>query len=329
MTPRTTHSTMATKRAVSAVRTTVAARLPHTPPATPQADAQRASILTDTFGRFHDYLRISITERCNLRCQYCMPEKGIDLTPDNDLLSTDEIMRLATVFAGLGVKKIRLTGGEPLVRRDFDVLASHLAKLQQSSPLEKVCITTNGINLTRKLPILRANKINYINISLDTLEDHKFEFVTRRRGFTKVMRAMHQCMDEPQFTTKVNCVVMRGINDEEVANFARLAQTHPVEVRFIEYMPFGGNNYKKNMLVPWMESFDAIEKDLDCKLHPIMGKRGDVSKRFAATDWKGSIGFITTMTSKFCGSCNRMRLLADGQLKVCLFDSNEGSLLQV
>eukprot|EP01061_Rhynchopus_euleeides_P000977 TRINITY_DN10701_c1_g1_i1.p1 TRINITY_DN10701_c1_g1~~TRINITY_DN10701_c1_g1_i1.p1 ORF type:complete len:373 (+),score=147.80 TRINITY_DN10701_c1_g1_i1:93-1211(+) len=293
----------------------------------PQGAVQQSKALSDSFGRFHDYLRISITERCNLRCQYCMPKEGIDLTPDPELMTTEEIVRAASLFTSLGVKKIRLTGGEPLVRRDFDFLASKLGALR-SSGLEKLCITTNGINLYKKIPVLKQHHVNYINISLDTLEDHKYQFVTRRNGYEKVMRALHACIDEPQFVTKVNCVVMGGVNDDEVAKFAELARDYPIEVRFIEYMPFGGNDYQQKLLVPWMQTFDDIERGMGCKLAPMQGKRGDVSKRFSAAGWKGCIGFITTMTSKFCSSCNRMRLLADGQLKVCLFDSNEGTLLK-
>ena len=289
---------------------------------------RKALALQDTFNRFHDYLRISITERCNLRCQYCMPKEGIDLTEDEKLMSTEEIVRSARLFTELGVKKIRLTGGEPLIRKDVDFLLSKLGDLREKG-LEKLCITTNGINLSKKIPVLKKSGVKYINISLDTLEEHKFEFVTRRRGYAKVMRSLHDCIADDFFVTKVNCVVMKGINDEEVAAFAKLAQEHPIEVRFIEYMPFGGNDYKTSLLVPWMETYDAIENGLGCKLAPIPGKRGDVSKRFRAEGWKGSVGFITTMTAKFCASCNRIRLLADGQLKVCLHDGHEGSLLEV
>eukprot|EP00754_Rhynchopus_humris_P040399 Rhum_TRINITY_DN23440_c0_g1::Rhum_TRINITY_DN23440_c0_g1_i1::g.177912::m.177912 len=322
----------ATPGAATAAATSTPAPSSSSSASSPEAAAyamseRKALALQDTFNRFHDYLRISITERCNLRCQYCMPKEGIDLTEDEKLMSTEEIVRSARLFTELGVKKIRLTGGEPLIRKDVDFLLSKLGDLREKG-LEKLCITTNGINLSKKIPVLKKSGVKYINISLDTLEEHKFEFVTRRRGYAKVMRSLHDCIADDFFVTKVNCVVMKGINDEEVAAFARLAQEHPIEVRFIEYMPFGGNDYKTNLLVPWMETYDSIESGLGCKLAPIPGKRGDVSKRFRADGWKGSVGFITTMTAKFCASCNRIRLLADGQLKVCLHDGHEGSLLE-
>ncbi|KAJ9459869.1 Cyclic pyranopterin monophosphate synthase [Diplonema papillatum] len=282
--------------------------------------------LSDTFGRRHDYLRISITERCNLRCQYCMPADGVDLTPADDLMSTAEIVRAAGIFAELGVRKIRLTGGEPLVRRDFDDLARGLATVREKG-VEQLCMTTNGINLAKKLPVLSECGITNINISLDTLEAHKFEFVTRRKGFERVLRSIDQCLDAGM-RVKVNCVVMRGVNDEEVPRFAAMAVDKPVEVRFIEYMPFNGNGWNERLLVPWMESYDAIEAGLGCTLAPIAGQRGDVSRKYSTEGWTGTVGFITTMTSQFCGTCNRMRLCADGQLKVCLFDANERSLLQ-
>ena len=283
--------------------------------------------LTDSFNRFHDYLRISVTERCNLRCQYCMPKNGIDLTPKEELMNTDEMLRLAKIFTNMGVKKIRLTGGEPLIRPDFEFIAIQLGKLREIG-LEKLCITTNGINLSRKLPILKDSHITNINISLDTLIDYKFEIITRRPGHKRVLQAIHDSIDCGMHT-KINCVVMRGVNDEEVANFAEMAAKFPIEVRFIEYMPFGGNEWSEDLLVPWMETFDSIEKGLSCQLSPLPGKVGDVSKKFSAPGWAGSVGFITTMTTQFCGTCNRLRLLADGQLKVCLFDSNDRSLTQV
>eukprot|EP01063_Lacrimia_lanifica_P042044 TRINITY_DN9978_c0_g1_i1.p2 TRINITY_DN9978_c0_g1~~TRINITY_DN9978_c0_g1_i1.p2 ORF type:complete len:348 (+),score=139.76 TRINITY_DN9978_c0_g1_i1:73-1116(+) len=285
------------------------------------------ALLTDTHGRFHDYLRISIAERCNLRCQYCMPKDGVDLTPDNELLSTEEIVRLASVFTRMGVKKIRLTGGEPLVRKDFKFLAKKLGDLRAEG-LEKLCITSNGLLVSKHLDVLEASGMTNINISLDTLEAHKFEFITRRRGFDRVLKAVHDCVDRG-FNTKLNVVVLRNINDEEVAKFAQMAADLPMEVRFIEYMPFDGNNWNESLLVPWMQTVDAIEAAMDIKLHMLPGGRGDVSKKYAAPGWQGRVGFITTMTSSFCGGCNRLRLLADGKLKTCLFDTKERSLLEV
>ena len=161
--------------------------------------------LFDSFGRKHDYLRISITERCNLRCTYCMPSDGIELSPEPNLMTTEEIIRASKLFVDMGITKIRLTGGEPLVRKDFDFLAEKLKKLKERG-LEKICITTNGVALQRKIPILKKSDIRYINISLDSLQEHKFEFVTRRKGYNKVMKSIYSCIEEPDFYTKINCV---------------------------------------------------------------------------------------------------------------------------
>eukprot|EP01065_Artemidia_motanka_P041620 TRINITY_DN5418_c3_g1_i1.p1 TRINITY_DN5418_c3_g1~~TRINITY_DN5418_c3_g1_i1.p1 ORF type:complete len:379 (+),score=89.34 TRINITY_DN5418_c3_g1_i1:153-1289(+) len=288
--------------------------------------SQIHSGLRDSHSRFHDYLRISLTERCNLRCQYCMPANGIPLTPDEQTLTTGEIIRLAKVFCTMGVRKIRLTGGEPLVRRDFDSLVTGLGSLRADG-LRELCMTTNGITLARKLPLLKVAGLSRVNISLDTLDDAKFEIITRRRGHHKVLQAIDQCI-ESGITTKLNCVVVRGVNDDEVEEFVeRFARDRPLQVRFIEYMPFNSNGWKKNAMVPWMETWDRIESRFG-KLTPVKAARGDTSKNYTLDGFQGSVGFITTMTSAFCGSCNRLRLTADGQLKVCLHDANERSLLQ-
>eukprot|EP01062_Namystynia_karyoxenos_P073644 TRINITY_DN70458_c0_g1_i1.p1 TRINITY_DN70458_c0_g1~~TRINITY_DN70458_c0_g1_i1.p1 ORF type:complete len:423 (+),score=122.65 TRINITY_DN70458_c0_g1_i1:76-1269(+) len=283
--------------------------------------------LSDTFGRFHDYLRISITERCSLRCQYCMPADGVPLTPDESLLTTGEIIRLAKVFCTMGVKKVRLTGGEPLVRRDFATLAQGLGALRADG-LRELCMTTNALALSRNLPLLQEVRMDRVNISLDTLCDMKFQVITRRRGLTKVLQAIDDSL-AAGIQPKINCVVMRGVNDDEVEDFVlRFVKDRPVQVRFIEYMPFNSNGWKEHMVVPWMELWDRIERRFG-KLQQVKVKRGDTSKNYTLDGHQGSVGFITTMTSAFCGTCNRLRLTADGQLKVCLHDSKESSLLQL
>uniref|UniRef100_A0A8C2YAA5 Molybdenum cofactor synthesis 1 n=1 Tax=Coturnix japonica TaxID=93934 RepID=A0A8C2YAA5_COTJA len=194
-----------------------------------------SAFLTDSFGRQHNYLRISLTEKCNLRCQYCMPEEGVQLTPKSDLLTAQEIITLAGLFVKEGVEKIRLTGGEPLIRPDVVDIVGQLYKLEG---LKTIAVTTNGINLARLLPRLKEAGLNAINISLDTLVPAKFEFIVRRKGFHKVMEGIHKATELGYRPVKVNCVVMRGLNEDELLNFVDFTKDLPLDVRFIEYMPF-------------------------------------------------------------------------------------------
>ncbi|XP_043541907.1 molybdenum cofactor biosynthesis protein 1 [Chiloscyllium plagiosum] len=196
-----------------------------------------SAFLTDNFGRQHSYLRISLTEKCNLRCQYCMPEEGVKLTPKPQLLTTEEVVTLARLFVREGVDKIRLTGGEPLIRPD---VVSIVSQLRELDGLKTIAVTTNGINLARQLPSLKEAGLNLINVSLDTLVPAKFEFIARRRGFHKVMEGINKALDAGYNPVKVNCVVMRGLNEDELLDFVRLTEKKPVDVRFIEYMPFDG-----------------------------------------------------------------------------------------
>ncbi|KAK4752444.1 hypothetical protein SAY87_021242 [Trapa incisa] len=214
-----------------------------------------SEMLIDSFGRFHSYLRISLTERCNLRCQYCMPADGVELTPSPQLLSPDEIIRLADLFVTAGVEKIRLTGGEPTIRKDIEDICLRLSNLKG---LKTLAMTTNGITLARKLPRLKECGLSSINISLDTLVPAKFEFMTRRKGHEKVMEAINTAIDLGYDPVKVNCVVMRGFNDDEVGNFVELTRDKPINIRFIEFMPFDGNVWNVKKLVPYFEMRDKV-----------------------------------------------------------------------
>ncbi|CAB1422653.1 unnamed protein product [Pleuronectes platessa] len=196
-----------------------------------------SAFLTDNFGRRHSYLRISLTEKCNLRCQYCMPEDGVKLTPRSQLLSTSEVLTLARLFVQEGVDKIRLTGGEPLIRPDIVEIISELKKLKG---LKTVAVTTNGMNLAKLLPKLKDAGLDLINISLDSLVPVKFEFIVRRKGFHKVMEGIDKAIEMGYNPVKVNVVIMRGFNEDELLDFVALTEKKPVEVRFIEYMPFDG-----------------------------------------------------------------------------------------
>ncbi|XP_074167113.1 molybdenum cofactor biosynthesis protein 1 isoform X2 [Sminthopsis crassicaudata] len=281
-----------------------------------------SAFLTDTFGRRHNYLRISLTEKCNLRCQYCMPEEGVPLTPKADLLTTKEILILSQLFVKEGVDKIRLTGGEPLIRPDvLDIVG----QLHQLDGLKSIAITTNGINLARLLPQLQRAGLSGINISLDTLVPAKFEFITRRKGFHKVMEGIHKAIELGFYPVKVNCVVMRGFNEDELLDFVALSEGLPLDVRFIEYMPFDGNKWNFKKMVSYKEMLDMIHQRWP-ELEKLPEEACSTSKAFKVPGSRGQISFITSMSEHFCGDCNRLRITADGNLKVCLFGNSEVSL---
>ncbi|GAA5975395.1 hypothetical protein JCM10908_005148 [Rhodotorula pacifica] len=275
-------------------------------------------LLVDSFGRQHDYLRISLTEKCNLRCTYCMPEQGVPLMPNENRLTVDEIDRVARVFVRHGVRKIRLTGGEPTVRRD---LVEIVERLNTNSQLESLGLTSNGIALKRKLPALVAAGLTHLNLSLDTLDPFKYELMTRRRGFERVLESLElaqKLKERGLRQTKINMVVIRGVNDHEVPDFVQLTRDQDITVRFIEYMPFEDNRWSTQKLVPSSTLLSHLET-----LHPNLLKlrdaTSDTTRAYAVPGWRGSFGFISSMTDHFCGTCSRLRIGADGGVKVCLF----------
>lgn len=217
-----------------------------------------SDFLTDTFGRQHNYLRISLSERCNLRCKYCMPEDGVPLTPDNELLSTEEIINLARLFVSEGVNKIRLTGGEPLVRRD---IVEVIQSLNELPGLDTIAMTTNGITLPRKVDKLVNAGLTHINISLDTLKDFKFEIITRRKGHARVLEGIDKCLEYGMKSVKVNCVVMKNFNADELCDFVELTRDKPIDVRFIEYMPFDGNKWNHERFLGFQDMVEIIRKE--------------------------------------------------------------------
>ncbi|NXE73086.1 MOCS1 protein, partial [Cochlearius cochlearius] len=281
-----------------------------------------SAFLTDSFGRQHNYLRISLTEKCNLRCQYCMPEEGVQLTPKSELLTAQEIITLARLFVKEGVEKIRLTGGEPLIRPDVVDIVGQLYKLEG---LKTIAVTTNGINLARLLPRLKEAGLNAINISLDTLVPAKFEFIVRRKGFHKVMEGIHKATELGYRPVKVNCVVMRGFNEDELLGFVDFTKDLPLDVRFIEYMPFDGNKWNFKKMVSYKEMLDTIKQRWP-ELEKLPCEASSTAKSYKVPHFQGQISFITSMSEHFCGSCNRLRITADGNLKVCLFGNSEVSL---
>ncbi len=281
----------------------------------PDSTRNGHGMLTDSFGRFHDYLRISLTERCNLRCTYCMPPEGVDLKPRSDILTFEEIERLARLFVAQGVRKIRLTGGEPLVRRHVEDLVDRLGALDG---LESLAVTTNGLLLEPMLPRLRKGGIREINVSLDTLRSDRFETITRRPGLDRVRSAIDAALHAGYRPVKVNCVLMRGVNDDEVADFVDWTLHEEVAVRFIEYMPFEGNSWDNARMVPDADVLRRIH-DRYPDLERLDDSPTSTSRTYRVPGAAGTVGLVSSMTEAFCSGCNRLRITADGRLMVCLF----------
>lgn len=274
--------------------------------------------LTDRFGRFHNYLRISVTDRCNLRCIYCMPKEGLVWKEREDILTYEEIVRIARVFAGLGVDKIRLTGGEPTIRHDIEFLIEQLAAI---AGIQSLLMTTNGTTLGQTAALYRERGLTGLNISLDTLQPDKFSKITRRDNFIDVLNGIDAALEAGYESIKLNVVLMAGINDDEVMDFVHFVQDKPLNVRFIEFMPFKNNGWQGGTLVPFTQIRSVIEASY--ALTPILTEASAVAKDFAIEGFQGTVSFITSMTESFCGTCNRIRLTADGNLKSCLFHHEE------
>jgi cyclic pyranopterin phosphate synthase len=276
-------------------------------------------MIIDSYGRVHDYLRISLTDNCNLRCFYCMPEEKYAFAPASKLMQVDEIETIAKLFVAQGVKKIRLTGGEPLVRKDADKIIKVLGRLNI-----ELAITTNGIRLHEMLQELLDANVKSINISLDTLQRAKFFEITRRDLYHRV-RSNIDLLLQHNIHVKINVVVMKGLNDNEILDFLALTEYNNIEVRFIEFMPFSGNKWTSNQVF----TLEEIIREASSKYIVLPGTAvsNDVSKRYSIPGHLGSFSVISTMTSPFCDTCNRMRLTADGKLKNCLFSRGETDLL--
>ncbi len=279
-------------------------------------------ILIDSHGRNHSYLRISIIERCNLRCTYCMPKQGIPLSPKSHLMTYEEIYQIASVFVKNGVTKIRLTGGEPLIRKDIHIILEKLSSLKV-----ELSITTNAILIDRFINILKRNGVKKINTSLDSLSANKFEHITRRNDFNKTYENILLLVKE-NFDVKINIVLIKGFNENEIIDFIELTKELPVVVRFIEFMPFSGNEWDLSKLVSYEEImnnvFSTYSENTVLKLEDAPN---DTSKNYKVKSYKGSFAVISSVTNPFCDSCNRIRLTADGKLKNCLFSAQENDLL--
>jgi cyclic pyranopterin phosphate synthase len=279
--------------------------------------------LSDGFGRLIQNLRVSVTDRCNFRCTYCMPEEGLAWLGREEILSYEEIERLVRAFARLGVREVRLTGGEPLVRRDLPRLIGKLAAIDG---LESLSLTTNGFLLQQMAGELVAAGLRRINVSLDTPVREKFAHITRRDALPQVLAGLEECERYPELRPiKVNAVAIRGFSEDDVLAFAELARRKPYVVRWIEFMPLdAGGNWDRDDVLTGQEIRSIIEARYP--LVPIADERIATAQRFAFADGAGEVGFINPVSEPFCSTCDRIRLTADGQFRTCLFSTWETDL---
>jgi len=289
------------------------------------ADRQEFAPLQDTFGRTFDYVRIAITEKCNLRCTYCMPEEGVDFKNGEQILTTDEILRVIDVLARMGVKKVRFTGGEPLVRKDIVKLVEGAAN---TPGIKGVHMTTNGIIFPKYAKDLRDAGLTGVNISLDTVEADKFHKITRRPGEDKVMDAIQHAVDLGFPRVKINNVMMRGFNDDEFYTFTEMTKEMPVTVRFIEFMPFDAHQIWETG--EHFLSAESMIKLLDDRYPGIRESTGTRTEHhiFQVPGYQGKIAIIPAFTRSLCGNCSRIRLTADGGIRNCLYSDQEFSLFE-
>ncbi|HEV3090799.1 MAG TPA: GTP 3',8-cyclase MoaA [Candidatus Cybelea sp.] len=274
------------------------------------------SALVDGFSRPITYLRISVTDKCNLRCVYCMPEGGLPWLHRDDILSYEEIVQIVAAAAPLGVRSIRLTGGEPLVRRSLERLVAAIAAVPG---IDDIALSTNGLLLEEQVPRLAAAGLRRINLSLDTLRADRFEAIARRPGLDAVLRGLDATIAAGLAPVKLNCVVMRGHNDDELLDFARLTRERPVFVRFIEVMPVHDNvELARDAYISSLEILERIAATDE--LEPVSGPGGNGPARyFAFPGAAGAVGVISPLSHNYCDRCNRVRLTADGRLRLCLF----------
>jgi cyclic pyranopterin phosphate synthase len=277
----------------------------------------------DSFGRRIDYLRISLTDRCNLRCVYCMPAHGMHFMPRDELLSTDELLLVVQACARAGFRKIRLTGGEPSLRAD---LVELVGAIKATPGIEEISMTTNGLRLARTAQALKAAGLDRVNISIDSLDAHKFRQMTRGGRIEDVWAGIRACEAAGLTPLKLNAVVVRGLNDDEVAHMAALTVEWPWELRFIEVMPLTGvAGVAQEGVISSAELISRIEARFG-PLDPLGQAASDPARRYRIRGAKGKIGFISSVSDPFCATCNRMRLTSDGKLHLCLLRDDEVDL---
>ena len=276
------------------------------------------SELIDNYGRIAKKLRISVTDRCNMRCGYCMPKDNTKWFDTTEVLSFDEIIRLSSIFANLGVEKIRLTGGEPLVRPLIENLIKSIAKIGN---IKSIGLTTNGLLLQEKVEALKSSGLDSVNISLDSFKEDRFKMMTGVNGLDKVVNSIQKAKDVG-FDVKINTVVVRGWNDDEVVEFANFARRTGIIVRFIEFMPLDGSGIWRNDLVfSKMEMMEKLESNIG-KVFPASNQEMSApAKLYSFSDRIGTVGFIPSVTEPFCSQCDRIRLTSDGRFLTCLFES--------
>lgn len=284
-----------------------------------------ANVIYDNHNRPITYLRLSVTDRCNLRCFYCMPAEGIKYLPQREVLSYEEMLRISELLAGMGVNKIRITGGEPFVRKG---LVNFLWKLSEINGIDEINLTTNGVLTARHVGELKAMGIASVNLSLDTLDKQRFLDITRRDSFDKVMDCFHKLVDSG-IKTKINAVVMDGKNTDDIIPLAELTRQYPVSVRFIEEMPFNGEGSHYPVLV-WTHK--KIVEKLRAQ-YPDLQKIPDgphsTSYNYRIPGHQGTVGIIAAFSRTFCGTCNRIRMTAQGTLKTCLYDDGVLDIKQI
>ena len=274
--------------------------------------------MIDKYGREISYLRLSVTERCNLRCRYCMPEEGICKKKHEEMLTEEEMVQAVEVAASLGIRKVRITGGEPLVKRN---ILSICQKVSVVDEIQEVCMTTNGVLLPEIAADLRKAGVRRINISLDTLDAEKYASMTRLGNLAKALSGLEAALKAGFEKVKINTVLIGGFNDDEIADLAGLTKKYPVDVRFIELMPmYDGGDFGPDAFVPNTKVLEVLPE-----LVPVEAD-GGVAKLYRFPDSMGNVGLISPVNAHFCGTCNRLRLTADGKLKPCLHSSEEFSL---
>jgi len=277
----------------------------------------------DSFGREINYLRISVTDLCNLRCKYCMPEKGIGKKCHNEMLRNEEIIRIVKDMSELGITKIRITGGEPLVKKGIVEMISEINKIPK---VEEIVLTTNGILLAEMADELKNAGLKRVNISLDTMDEIKFEEITRKNKLAKVLEGIDKAIEVGLTPVKINTVLIGGFNDNEVSDFIELTKERDIDVRFIELMPIGeASLWNKEKFL----STDSILEN-EKNLCPVVGKdKSSPAKYYKLPESKGNIGLINPISCSFCRNCNRIRLTSDGKLKLCLHSDIEIDVINV
>jgi molybdenum cofactor biosynthesis protein A len=277
-------------------------------------------MIKDTHGRIIDYVRLAVTDRCNLRCTYCLPEGFTNFLPRKELLTYEEIIRMLTVMSDMGIKKLRITGGEPFVRND---LMGLIEEIHSRKLFEKLHITTNGVLTAPHIPRLAELGISGINISLDTANAEHFKAITGRDNFSEVMETFHAALSH-NIPTRINTVVLSDKNTDDIIPMARMAENHPIEVRFIEEMPFNGKGEINSNYWNYERILLHLSQEFD--LHPEGFENNGTAMRYRIAGKAGKIGIIPAYSRTFCGTCNRLRINPKGEIATCLYSAPESSL---